>query len=174
MISPIQGKDIYRCFVRNNITVFLGWVIHLSFLQAAPQAAPVDYERDIKPILSKQCFACHGALRQQSGLRLDAVQLIREGGDRGPAIRPGNIEESILIAAIRETGDIERMPPADESAPLSEEQITLLENWIREGAEAADEPIPPDPGSHWAYQSPTKVRVPDVNNPLWHECHLNE
>ena len=153
--------------VRKNIAVFLGWVIHLSFLQAADLAVSVDYERDIKPILSKHCYACHGALRQQSGLRLDAVQLIREGGDRGPSISPGNIEESTLIAAIRETSDIERMPPADESAPLSEEQIALLENWIRAGAVAADEPIPPDPGSHWAYQSPVKVRVPDVNSPLW-------
>lgn len=159
--------------VRKNITVFLGWVIHLSFLQAADLAVPVDYERDIRPILSKHCYACHGALRQQSGLRLDAVQLIREGGDRGPSISPGNIEESTLIAAIRETGDIERMPPADESAPLSEEQISLLENWIREGAEAADEPIPPDPGSHWAYQSPVKVRVPDVHSPLWQRSPID-
>jgi hypothetical protein len=171
--SPIQGKDEYRCLVRENITVFLGWVIHLFFLQAAAQAVPVDYERDVRPILTKHCFACHGALRQQSGLRLDAVQLIREGGDRGPSISPGNSEESILIAAIRETGDIERMPPADESAPLSEEQIAILENWIREGAEAADEPIPPDPGSHWAYQSPARVRVPDVSSPLWQRSPID-
>jgi len=173
VISPIQGKDVYRCLVPKNITVFLGWVIHLSFLQASALGAPVDYERDIRPILSKHCYACHGALRQQSGLRLDAVQLIREGGDRGPSISPGNIEESTLIAAIRETGDIERMPPADESAPLSEEQISLLENWIRQGAEAADEPVPPDPGSHWAYQSPAKAGVPDVNRPLWQKSPVD-
>ena len=57
-------------------------------------AEPVDYNREIKPILREHCFACHGSLRQESKLRLDAIQLIHKGGESGPAIVPGNSKES--------------------------------------------------------------------------------
>ena len=68
----------------------------LVVIPATLVAEPVDYRRDIKPILHGRCFACHGALRQKAGLRLDAVQLIRQGGKSGPAIVPGKSAESLL------------------------------------------------------------------------------
>ena len=57
---------------------------------AAP-AAEVDYVRDIKPILTARCSACHGAVRQKAGLRLDAGQLVRKGGKKGPVVVPGEV-----------------------------------------------------------------------------------
>lgn len=130
---------------------------------------PVDYERQIKPILAKHCFACHGALRQQSGLRLDAVQLIRLGGDRGPAIEPGRTAESVLIEAVLGSGDVEQMPPEEQGSPLSEQEITLLKSWITQGAHGADEPIPADPRSHWAYQRPVRPRAPVIGEAHWQQ-----
>ncbi|HMC65468.1 MAG TPA: PSD1 and planctomycete cytochrome C domain-containing protein, partial [Gemmataceae bacterium] len=127
---------------------------------------PVDYGRDIKPILHARCFACHGALRQKAGLRLDAVQLIRQGGKSGPAIVPGKSADSLLIEKV--TGnDRSRMPPKSEGSPLSGKQIALLKTWIDRGAKAADEPIPEDPRKHWAYQVPVRPAVPVVKNAGW-------
>ncbi|MCH2200739.1 MAG: PSD1 and planctomycete cytochrome C domain-containing protein [Fuerstiella sp.] len=148
-------------------TTFLCCVACLCFTGQASWAAEVDYEKQIKPILANHCFSCHGALRQQSGLRLDAVQLIREGGDRGSAIEPGRSEQSVLVEAVLGTGDVERMPPEDHGPPLSDEQVSLLRAWIDQGAEAPDEPVPPDPRSHWAYQVPVRPPVPVVSDSLW-------
>ena len=170
MNSLIQDKDADRIFVRKKITVLLGCMVQLLIQSSAASAADVvsvDYEHDVKPILAEHCFACHGALRQASDLRLDAVQLIRKGGDRGPSVSPGASNESTLIGAVRGTGDIPRMPPEDDGTPLSEEKIEILENWIQQGAEAPDEQIPPDPRSHWAYQSPVRPGVPEVRDPEW-------
>ena len=60
----------------------------------------VDYARDVKPILAARCTSCHGAIRQKAGLRLDTADLIRRGGDSGPAIEPGQSGESLLIERV--------------------------------------------------------------------------
>jgi hypothetical protein len=174
--SLIQDNDEDRCFARKKMPVLLrciaqlGCIVRLLIEPAgalATHVVSVNYERDVKPILAEHCFACHGALRQASGLRLDAVQLIRKGGDRGPSVSPGASKESTLIAAVRGTGDISRMPPEDDGTPLREEEIAILENWIQQGAESPDEPIPPDPRSHWAWQIPVRPKVPKVRDSEW-------
>jgi len=68
---------------------------------SALPAADVDYERDIKPLLMQKCSACHGALKQHAGLRLDAAALIRQGGDSGPAVAGPNqvLHRLPLVAA---------------------------------------------------------------------------
>ena len=58
-------------------------------------AEPVDYERDIKPVLKARCYACHGALKQEAGLRLDTGMLIRQGGDSGSAVSDGQLDHSL-------------------------------------------------------------------------------
>ena len=69
--------------------------------------------RDIKPVLSKRCYACHGALQQKAGLRLDTAALMKKGGDSGPAIEPRSSDDSLIIDAV--TGkDGWRMPPESE------------------------------------------------------------
>src|SRR5690349_4479020 len=76
----------------------------------AEAAEPVDYLRDIKPILKERCFACHGGLKQQAGLRLDTGASIRLGGDSGPAAIAGQPASSPLIARITSADPTIRMP----------------------------------------------------------------
>src|SRR5262249_23064142 len=104
----------------------------LVAIPATLAAEPTDYLRDIKPILHARCYACHGALRQKADLRLDAAQLIRQGGKSGPVIVPGKSADSLLVEKV--TGsDRSRMPPKSEGSPLSGKQIALLRTWIDEG-----------------------------------------
>jgi hypothetical protein len=60
-----------------------------------------------------------------------------------------------------------RMPPEEDGGPLTDDQIALLKKWIDEGAHAPDEPTPPDPRDHWAYQPPLRSEVPKVKNAPW-------
>ncbi len=107
---------------------------------SAHAADPVDYVRQIKPILAKHCYACHGSKKQESGLRLDTAALAIKGGESGPAIVPGNSAESLLIQAVTGSDLVDRMPL--KGKPLDEAQIDLLKTWIDQGAKAPDEPVP--------------------------------
>jgi hypothetical protein len=126
----------------------------------------VDYLRQIKPILTARCFACHSALRQQSGLRLDTAALLIAGGDSGAAVEPGNSRDSLLLQMITGESGV-RMPPEDDGAALSNSQIALFTKWIDEGAHAPQEATPPDPRDHWAFQPPVRPPVPAVQNSAW-------
>src|SRR5262249_58560439 len=80
-------------------------------------ADPVDYVRQVKPLLKERCSACHGALKQQGKLRLDTVALIAKGGMSGPAIKSGEPAESLIIERVSDPDDDTRMPP--EGKPLT-------------------------------------------------------
>lgn len=123
----------------------------------AAASKPIDYRQHIKPIFALRCFSCHGALKQESGLRLDASSLILKGSDEGPVIVPGNSAASRLVARISAT-DETRMPP--EGEPLSAEQIEQIRTWIDQGAQAPEEPIPPDPRDHWSFRPPMRPALP--------------
>jgi len=128
----------------------------------------VDYEREIKPLLFQKCAACHGALKQNSGLRLDAGELIRKGGDSGPTVVPGESTASSLIERVTAQDHSVRMPPEGQGEKLSESQIDLLKRWIDQGAVSpADEKIPEDPALYWSYQRPVRPAVPAVKNQTW-------
>ena len=87
------------------------------------------FETKVRPLLVAKCYECHSAAKVEGGLRLDAGNAIKKGGDTGPAIVPGNPQESLLINAIRYQ-DLE-MPP---KAPLTTSQQEVLVKWIRDGA----------------------------------------
>ena len=128
----------------------------------------VDYEREIKPLLLHKCAACHGAIRQTASLRLDAAELIRAGGESGPAIRPGDGAGSLLLERVASPDADLRMPPEGEGEPLTDAQIELVKRWIDLGAESpAGEPIPADPSEYWSYQPPRRPPVPEVADPAW-------
>ncbi len=117
-----------------------------------PQFAPAapDYAKEIKPLLKSRCYACHGALKQKSGLRLDTVGLMHKGGESGDIL---NSTPAVLLDRVTSTDKDERMPP--EGAVLTPEEIARLKAWIAAGAPApADEKPEPDPRAHWAYQTP--------------------
>jgi hypothetical protein len=124
----------------------------------------VDYLRDIKPLLSKRCYACHGALKRNAGLRLDTVGLMRKGGDSGPVITPGNSEESLLTEAIsgREGW---KMPPEGEGTPLSPQEIASVRGWIDGGAKSpGDERPQADPRKHWSFRPPARPALPQLSS----------
>ena len=122
----------------------------LGLLATCPprlEADPVDYLRDVKPILAKHCASCHGAAKPKGGLRLDTAAAALEGGDNGPAVVPGKADESLLLDAVTGDGGIERMPL--KRPPLSDEQIATLRAWIDQGAEAPAAETP-EPGGRRA------------------------
>jgi hypothetical protein len=120
----------------------------LLLLAPAGLTAP-DYAKEIKPLLKSRCYACHGALKQKAGLRLDAVSLMHKGGESGDVLEKG----SLLLEKVASTDKDERMPP--EGAPLTPEEIAKLKAWVAAGAVApSDDKAEPDPRQHWAYQIP--------------------
>ncbi|WP_435011385.1 PSD1 and planctomycete cytochrome C domain-containing protein [Tundrisphaera lichenicola] len=93
------------------------------------------FEKKIRPILANHCQRCHSSARKQNGgLALDSKAGWERGGDSGPSIRPGNVEESLLLQAVRWTDEALRMPPEEAGGKLSDGQIADLEAWVKRGA----------------------------------------
>ncbi|WP_218932713.1 PSD1 and planctomycete cytochrome C domain-containing protein [Roseimaritima multifibrata] len=136
------------------------WVL-FSWCTAALTHA-VDYVADIKPLLEEKCFACHGPLKAQSSLRIDTAKFMLQGGDSGAAVVPGKPDESLLLDVL--TGDAGyQMPPENEGAPLTPEQIDKVREWIASGATAPpDEKPAEDPKTWWSYQPIERPDLPTV------------
>lgn len=126
----------------------------------------VDYLQSIKPVLHERCTACHGALKQEAGLRLDTAALAKSGGDSGPAIISGDAASSLMIQRVAAADEAERMPP--EGKPLMPEQIAALRAWIAQEAPApADEAPEQHPRDHWAFRPIVRPPTPTVANVVW-------
>jgi hypothetical protein len=130
------------------------------------------FEKDVRPLLVQKCQKCHGPKKQESGLRLDSQAALLKGGEHGPAVVPGKAEQSLLIAAIRQQGDL-KMPPGGK---LSDSQIATLTRWVVEGAAWPEEkaaggarsgPITEQERRHWAFQPITDPPVPKVRDAAW-------
>lgn len=138
----------------------------------------VDYLREIKPLLKTKCWACHGPLKQESGLRLDAGSLLLKGGESGPAIVREHAEQSLLIERISETDKSLRMPP--EGEPLTSQQVKLIAEWVQSGARFPDDELSQiDPRDHWSFQPLQKIELKaaaENQNPIdqFVEQKLNE
>ena len=136
---------------------FLSLILPISVAVGAEALpAKVDYNRDIKPILSNNCYACHGpdAKRVKAGLRLNSFRGATtelKSGER--AIVPGDLVESALVYRITAKDVDERMPPADSNKKLTARQVALLKKWVEQGGEYA---------KHWAYVPPKKAAAPKV------------
>src|SRR3954464_9830564 len=113
----------------------------LALATHSPAAPPVDYGRDVKPILNARCTSCHGAIRQKAGLRLDTAEFARRGGKSGRAIEPGASGESLIIDRVTGAGGEDRMPPESEGVPLSAAEVATIRAWIDQGAKAPPEPV---------------------------------
>ena len=145
---------------------FLVGVLFLGVGGTATSGETIDYSSQVKPILKARCYACHGALKQKMGLRLDTGSLVRRGGDSGPAVESGHADESLLIDRVSETEDRLRMPP--EGPALSAEQIRILRAWVDQGAKSpGDETPEEDPRQHWSFRKLVRPSVPAVKNTAW-------
>ena len=152
-LQRCEGDATIRLFLISSAVLWHAVIV---------SAAPIDYVRDIRPILKERCFACHGALKQEAELRLDTAALINKGGSSGAAISPGDVSNSLLIARVSAADEADRMPP--EGMPLTPQQIVRLTEWINQGAEAPRDEVPEeDPRKHWAFQPLTRPDVPEMN-----------
>jgi mono/diheme cytochrome c family protein len=149
-----------------------GLVIRPGIAQDQPikpdEAAAVDYSTQVKPLLRSRCYACHGALQQQGGLRLDTGRSILLGGDSGPAVAPRTVEESLLMDRVAAVDIADRMPPEHEGEALTAGQIALLLAWVAAGASSPpDEQPEADPRDHWAFRPLVRPPIPEVQRGQW-------
>ncbi len=121
----------------------------------------IDFNRDIRPILSENCYKCHGpdeAVRKAK-LRLDVRAAALKPAKSGlPAIVPGSPEKSELVARITASDPDDRMPQLKSGKTLTAKQIDLLRRWVAQGAPYA---------THWAYVKPVRPPLPKVKNNRW-------
>jgi mono/diheme cytochrome c family protein len=124
-------------------------------------AKPIDFDREIRPILSDKCFKCHGpdARERKGGLRLDTPEgTFGEAESGGRAVVPGNLEESELYWRITSDDDLDRMPPPKSGKTLKAEEIGKLKAWIEQGAPYQ---------RHWAFVAPVRPALPKVRDLPW-------
>ncbi|HCD02720.1 MAG TPA: hypothetical protein DER64_19575, partial [Planctomycetaceae bacterium] len=140
MRSPLTGSAVFFVLLAASTAV------------AADQ--PVDFVRDVRPILSDKCFKCHGPDEnaRQGELRLDLEASARK------VISPGKPAASELLKRITSTDPDHRMPPADSNRVLSKRDIDILSRWINGGGRYKE---------HWSFQPVAAVQVPEVRNGGW-------
>jgi len=140
----------------------------LALLCVAPaSAAPkdetnrtVEFNRDIRPILSDKCYTCHGPDKSKrlSNLRFDSEESAKADLGGRFAIAPGKPGESQLIQRITTDNEVIRMPPLHSGKKLSGEEIDLFKRWIAEGARWQ---------KHWSFIRPKRPELPEVSDPGW-------
>ena len=123
---------------------------------------PVDYRKEVRPILVKHCLSCHGAdaAKRKAQLRLDGPDPTAVAAKRSiPVVVPGDPESSGLYQRVTSDEDSQRMPPPDtEGNPLQPQEILVLKNWIQQGAPYA---------SHWSFTVLTRPDLPSINTTFW-------
>jgi hypothetical protein len=146
----------------SSCSVRLLAVLGILAAPAAGQTAPpIDFSQQIRPLLSENCFACHGpdASQRKAKLRLDTIEgaraALRSGGF---AIVPGKPEDSVLLQRISVADPAQRMPPTKTGKKLTATQIALVRQWIEQGAKWT---------THWAFVAPTRPPLPKVAAASW-------
>jgi cytochrome c553 len=134
------------------------------------------FEKKVRPVLANNCYNCHSAsTNSKGGLRVDDRNGLISGGNRGPALVPGNPEKSLMIQAVRHTHAKLKMPPEKQ---LAEQEIADLAKWIKDGAAWPRIDVPASvlkPSArydklrkeHWAWQPLLDVKAPSVKNAGW-------
>lgn len=139
--------------MRSQIICFLCSLGSVTALAAQP---PIDFNRDIRPILSDKCFVCHGPdeSHREADLRLD----VQEEGGGWSVIIPGEPSESELIHRIESVDPDEKMPPSDSRLKLTEEEKELISSWVKQGANWKQ---------HWAFVPVHRPSLPKVVQAQW-------
>jgi len=123
-------------------------------------ATPTDFSREIQPILSDNCYPCHGPdeKKRKANLRFDTKEGAFRLKDNKTVIQPGNAAQSEIIRRITSTDADDLMPPADSNRKLTARQIELLKQWVQQGAKW---------GTHWALVPPVSPAIPQVKQKAW-------
>lgn len=127
--------------------------LFLFSILLAGKLAAVDFSRQIRPILSENCFFCHGPdeAKREAGLRLDDEAAAKANHDGVRAVVPGDPDQSALLQRILSTDKDEVMPPPKQHKVIPPAQVALLKQWIQEGAKW---------GGHWSYEKVVRPTVP--------------
>ena len=142
-------------FLPQRIAVLTLSILVVSGICRSLMGEQIDFNQTVRPILQARCFACHGALKQESSLRLDSATLLRQGSESGPIIDLEQVEQSKLLLRLSHQDESSRMPP--EGQPLSREEIDLVRQWILAGARVPEnDRAEISPRAHWAFQPPRK------------------
>lgn len=153
----------------------LSWGLFWVFVAVGSSAELDFFERKVRPLFIEHCYECHSTAsgKSKGGLLLDSRQGWQVGGDSGPAIVPRNPDASLLLQAIRYANPDLEMPP---DGRLSEEQVKIIEDWVRAGAtdpregvsQATDPAIDIERGKQfWAFHPPALPPIPAVQNQRW-------
>jgi len=143
----------------------VAWVLALGWCATslAAEDRTLSFNDEVVPILSENCYACHGPDpgMRKADLRLDRREFaVMPHEDSGPAILPGEPDRSPLVHRIESTDEDERMPPLEAHKSLTSDEIALLRRWIKEGAEYQE---------HWAFIAPERPPLPAVARDDWAE-----
>ena len=153
--SPSIVTSMVFCFGKGFPTrvglLTLAWVMSIS-----TNAFAIDFNRDVRPILSENCFHCHGpnAESREADLRLDTQTGSRQELSGSPAVVPNEPDQSGLIERIFSDDPDSLMPPPESKRKLSAHQKFILKSWIAEGG---------DYEQHWAFIAPTQPSVPEID-----------
>ncbi|AMV40402.1 DUF1549 domain-containing protein [Planctomyces sp. SH-PL62] len=139
------------------LAMVLGFVRPVAGEDAVPPAIDrrIDFEAEVRPLLTARCTACHGSETQKSGLRLDRRKSAMRGGHEGAAITPGDGAESLLVQLVAGLDESRVMPP--KGGRLTTEEVAILRTWIDQGA---DWPGDDDPRSWWSLRPLERPAVP--------------
>lgn len=142
------------------ICVFVAVAI-VSRSPAIADEAPIDFGKQIRPLLSENCFHCHGPdeKTREAGLRLDTHEgLLADVESGGKAVAPGDAAKSILFERITAADATTRMPPEESKKTLKPEEIALIKKWIEQGAKW---------NQHWSFVAPVRPPLPEVADKAW-------
>src|SRR4051812_20868926 len=155
-----------RWFHLHELAAIVSVAMAVCFCGASSSAAEknpgkIDFNRDIRPIFSENCYACHGPdkNKRKAGLRLDIKEEAfkkQESGDF--AIIPNSVKKSKLLNLTTSQDEDDRMPPSKFGKRLTKDQTTLLRRWVEQGAEWKP---------HWSYIPPERPSLPKVKNKGW-------
>jgi hypothetical protein len=137
-----------------------------SVVAEAPQdratqvAAETFFETKIRPVLDGRCVKCHGPAKVRGGLRLDSRAALLQGGDRGPAVIPGDPAQSVLIQAIRHSDDLQMPPGKDLPAPVVTDFVALVQHGAAWPERSAARVSSARVAKHWSFQPVRQVEPP--------------
>ncbi len=139
--------------------------IFLLLSSLTPALSEVDFSRDIRPILNKNCTACHGGVKEAGDVSFIYRDLALGKGESGKTvITPGDPDASEMIIRINSTDPDDIMPKPDHGPPLTEHETGLLRQWIKEGAKW---------GEHWSFVAPKNHPLPNVSDKNWPKRDLD-
>ena len=167
-----------KFFAPLALLLFAGAAASQQPTAGAPDPAKVEFfEKKVRPILADHCYHCHSADTRPAGnLRVDDHKGLLAGGNKGPAVVPGAPEKSLLITRVTQKAEKGRMPI--EGKHLTDEQVDVLRQWIKDGAAWPAVRVPASLGKakpeyeklkkeHWAFQPLAKPAIPALKDAAW-------